>query len=147
MDFANVRTYKITIQGTSLAVQWLRLSASTVLDSGLIPGWGTKIPHAARCSQKNFFNHHSACDIGISLILPPSHYPLTQSNNSSASSWISVSVLELYINGIMKYILFRVWLLSLKKYCGISVLAVYSFYFCVVFHCMSMLQSIYPFSY
>ena len=137
-------------------------------------------------AKKKFFNHHSACDIGVSLILPPSHYPLqsvqfslsvmsdslrphesqharppcpspspgvhsdyplTQSNNSSASSWISFSVLELYINGIMKYILFRVWLLSFKKYCGISVSAVDSFYFCVVFHCMSMLQSIYPFSY
>ena len=98
-------------------------------------------------AKKIFLNHHSVCDIGISLILPPSHYPLTQSNKSSASSWISFSILELYINGIMKYIFFRVWLLSLKKYCGISILAVYSFYFCVVFHCMSMLQSIYPFSY
>ena len=32
--------------GTSLAVQYLRLCM------GLIPGWGTKIPHAARCGQK-----------------------------------------------------------------------------------------------
>ena len=66
-------------------------------------------------AKKIFLNHHSVCDIGISLILPPSHYPLTQSNKSSASSWISFSILELYINGIMKYIFFRVWLLSLKK--------------------------------
>ena len=27
--------------------QWLRLQASTVEDVGLIPGWGTKTPHAA----------------------------------------------------------------------------------------------------
>ena len=34
-------------QGTSLAVQWLRLRASTAGAMGLTPGWGTKIPHAA----------------------------------------------------------------------------------------------------
>ena len=40
--------------GTSLAVQWLRLQASTVGDPSLIPGsGGTKIPHAVRCGQKN----------------------------------------------------------------------------------------------
>ena len=26
-------------------VQWLRLSASNAMDMGLIPGWGTRIPH------------------------------------------------------------------------------------------------------
>ena len=30
-------------QGTSQVVQWLRLHASTAGDTGLIPGWGTKI--------------------------------------------------------------------------------------------------------
>ena len=34
--------------GTSLAVQWLRLQVSTVGGVGSIPGWGTKIPQAAR---------------------------------------------------------------------------------------------------
>ena len=29
--------------GTSLAVQWLELHASTAGGTGLIPGWGTKI--------------------------------------------------------------------------------------------------------
>ena len=33
--------------GTSLAVQWLRLYAPSAGSMGLIPGWGTKIPHAA----------------------------------------------------------------------------------------------------
>ena len=33
--------------GTSLAVQWLRFHASNAGAAGLIPGWGTKIPHAA----------------------------------------------------------------------------------------------------
>ena len=32
---------------TSLAVQWLRFRASTAWSTGQIPGWGTKIPHAA----------------------------------------------------------------------------------------------------
>ena len=35
------------IWGTSLAVQCLRLCASTAGDAGSIPGQGTKIPHAA----------------------------------------------------------------------------------------------------
>ena len=37
--------------GTSLAVQWLRLCSSTAEDKGLIPGQGTKIPHATWHSQ------------------------------------------------------------------------------------------------
>ena len=32
---------------TSLAAQWLRLCPSNAGDAGLIPGRGTKIPHAA----------------------------------------------------------------------------------------------------
>ena len=39
-------------QGTSLAIQLLRFHASTTGGVGLIPGWGTKIPHASLCSQK-----------------------------------------------------------------------------------------------
>ena len=36
----------------SLAVQWMGLLTSTAGGPGLIPGRGTKIPHAAQCSQK-----------------------------------------------------------------------------------------------
>ena len=39
--------------GTFLAVQWLRFCASNARGLGSIPGWGTKIPHAARCGQEN----------------------------------------------------------------------------------------------
>ena len=44
--------------GTSLAVQWLRLHASTARSLGLIPGQGTKISHAKWQEQKkkNFLN-------------------------------------------------------------------------------------------
>ena len=38
--------------GTSLAVQWLRLCASTAGGVGSIPGQGTKIPHASLPGQK-----------------------------------------------------------------------------------------------
>ena len=38
--------------GTSLAVQWLRLHASTAWGTGSFPGQGTKIPQAAWPSQK-----------------------------------------------------------------------------------------------
>ena len=40
-------------RGTSLAVRWLRLCASTAGGTGSIPGRGTKIPHAAWCGQTN----------------------------------------------------------------------------------------------
>ena len=43
---------KMLQQGTSLAVHWLGLCASTAA-MGSIPAQGTKIPHAAQHSQKN----------------------------------------------------------------------------------------------
>ena len=43
---------KARILGTSLVVQWLRLCTSNAGDAALIPGWGTKIPHA---TAKRFF--------------------------------------------------------------------------------------------
>ena len=33
-------------------VQWLRRHASTAESTSSIPGWGIRIPHATRCSQK-----------------------------------------------------------------------------------------------
>ena len=38
--------------GTSLVVQWLRGHTANTGSTGLIPGWGTKIPHAMGHSQK-----------------------------------------------------------------------------------------------
>ena len=38
--------------GTSLMVQWLRLQAANAGGMGLIPGQGTKIPHATGWGQK-----------------------------------------------------------------------------------------------
>jgi len=38
--------------GTSLAVQWLRLCASTAGSTASIPGQGIKILHTAPCSKK-----------------------------------------------------------------------------------------------
>ena len=49
--YSEVVVIKIVL-GTSLAFQWLRLCASNARSLGLIPGWGTKIPHAVQCSQK-----------------------------------------------------------------------------------------------
>ena len=49
-------------QGTSLAVQWLRLCTRNAGGTGLIPDWGTKILHAAWHGQEKkkkcrVFNH------------------------------------------------------------------------------------------
>ena len=38
--------------GNSLVAQWLGLRTSPAGGLDLIPGWGTKIPQAARCNQK-----------------------------------------------------------------------------------------------
>ena len=35
----------------SLVVQWLGLCASTAGGTGSLPGWGTKILHAAQCGE------------------------------------------------------------------------------------------------
>ena len=43
---------------TSLAVQWLRLHASTAGGMGSISGQGTKIPHAPRFSHKILIINH-----------------------------------------------------------------------------------------
>ena len=40
------RLSKSDFMGTSLVVQWLKLHDFNAGDMGLIPGWGTKIPHA-----------------------------------------------------------------------------------------------------
>ena len=34
-------------------VPWCRLCASTAEGTGLVPGWGNKIPHGRQCSQNN----------------------------------------------------------------------------------------------
>ena len=39
-------------EGTSLAVQWLRLCGFNAGGTGSIPSWETKIPHAAWYGQK-----------------------------------------------------------------------------------------------
>ena len=43
---------KFKKEGNSLEVQWLGIHTSTAGGTGSIPGRGTKIPHAARRSQK-----------------------------------------------------------------------------------------------
>ena len=45
--------------GTSLVVQWFRLHASNAGDMGLIPGPGTKSPHATQPKYKikKIFNY------------------------------------------------------------------------------------------
>ena len=43
---------QVKMTGTSPVAQQVRLYSSSVEGEGLIPGWGTKIPHAVWCSQK-----------------------------------------------------------------------------------------------
>ena len=61
--------------GTSLAVQWLRLHASTAGGVGSIPGWETKIPHAARCRQKKKKVMETLVGFDCCISLPFSHPP------------------------------------------------------------------------
>lgn len=50
-----------SFRGTSLEVQSLKLHVSNVGEVGSIPGQGTKIAHATRCSKKKLFNCHKVC--------------------------------------------------------------------------------------
>lgn len=43
---------KTGLSRTSPETQWLRLCAPSEEGMGIIPGWGTKVLHAIRCSQK-----------------------------------------------------------------------------------------------
>ena len=63
---------KVMIQGTSLAVQWLRPCASSVGGVGSIPGWRTKMLYAAWHSQKK--KRDSRPRIKFSLQSPLSSY-------------------------------------------------------------------------
>ena len=47
--------------GTSLAVQWLRLQASTAGGVGSIPGWGNKIMHDVWCGKKKKKKINTPC--------------------------------------------------------------------------------------
>ena len=47
--------------GTSLLVQWLRHHTPSAGGPGLCPSWGTKIPHAAQCSQKRKKEKEISC--------------------------------------------------------------------------------------
>ena len=46
------KTKTLIMSGTSLAVQWLRLLASTTRGIGSISGWGTKFPMAHGMAKK-----------------------------------------------------------------------------------------------
>ena len=56
--------------GTSLVVQWLRLYASTAGSTGSVPGWGTKIPHAARWGQKKKVKRNDEINFNNKTLIP-----------------------------------------------------------------------------
>ena len=65
--------------GTSLAVQWLRLRASTAGGTGSTPGRGTKIPHARRPKKKkkkSFECYYEAGTVlsGLCILFHPHSY-------------------------------------------------------------------------
>ena len=67
--------------GTSLAVWWLRLRASTAWGLGLIPGQGTKILHAARHGQiKKKKKKPLTCSLCLMQFLFSSLFPFGGTN-------------------------------------------------------------------
>ena len=54
-------------EGTSLEIQWLRLHTSTSGGMGLIPGWGTKIPHPTCNTVKKIKKNKMYKDIDIRI--------------------------------------------------------------------------------
>ena len=57
---------------TSLMVQWLRLHTSAAGGTGLIPGRGNKVLHAAWCAQKRKKKKVKRNEYGLFL---PIHFP------------------------------------------------------------------------
>ena len=88
--------FKIIIMGTSLAVQWLGFSAFIAEGTGSVPGWGTKIPHAAWPKAKK----KSKCKI---INMPLWHVwgqPALSSNmsNLTTKSGVSTTLLLTFRN-------------------------------------------------
>ena len=54
----------------SLVVQWLRLCASNAGDEGLMPGQGTKIPHAIRSKNRNRLFFKKGTEMNLMKFLP-----------------------------------------------------------------------------
>ena len=75
----NIKLYR----GTFLAVQWLRLQASTAGGVGSIPDWGTKIPHAPQHGKKK-----KKKTFTISEIFP--HYYIISIITSNIARYFSV---------------------------------------------------------
>ena len=75
-------------KGTSLVVQWLRLQASNTGGMGLIPGWGTKIPHALVWPKKN---KNKASPI-YWLLCPQKDRPRWERRGASHSLWRNVAL-------------------------------------------------------
>ena len=71
--------------GNSLAVQWIGLHASTAGGTGSVPGWRTKIPHAALHRQNVLDTEPSASHLISHYITTGQVLPLfTTSNFSNA---------------------------------------------------------------
>ena len=90
-------TFYISQEGTSQMVQQLRLHASTAEVAGLIPGRGTKIPHATWLGQKEP-NNNKINKFNICLII------------SLCSSRINP--------GLMKLIMYRIILMLYTRHCA-----------------------------
>ena len=66
--------------GTLLVVQWLGLRASTARGMDSIPGWGTKIPHAMQCGQKNKVTKNCTASFQFTLLSDKNKWNSRMSN-------------------------------------------------------------------
>ena len=62
--------------GTSLVVQWLRLCAFNAGDERLIPGQGTKVPHAIRSKHRNKYFFKKDTEMNLTTFLPSTAFDL-----------------------------------------------------------------------
>ena len=88
--------YNKNTRGTSLVVQWLGLWASNAGGMGSIPGWGTKIPHAARRGQKKITRDRVAYTINIYFLLVLGS---PRSRRSESGDWVWWGPIFQFING------------------------------------------------
>ena len=76
-------------------VQWLRLHTSIAGSAGMIPSWGTKIPHTVRFGPKrmvgsfpiNICQSFLGCDTNLSNIWPRENWLLI-TRETEALNWL-----------------------------------------------------------
>ena len=89
--------FRERLDGTSLAVQWLRLRTSNAGVTGSIPGWGSKILRAAQRGQKQRETGHGP-NLNLDNLTAESRLTILPSNYFYQYQWqTSIVILQVCV--------------------------------------------------